>query len=253
MSFLRGFTGFVLKALYRLEVHGIENIDKAGPNAIIALNHVSFLDPPIAMSLLGKDPVFAIDVGIAQRWWIKPFLKFTRALALDPLKPMATRTIINAVRDGETLVIFPEGRITVTGSLMKVYDGAGLIADKAGAMVVPVRIDGPEATIFSRLRRSQVRRRWFPKITVTVLEPIWLKVDPELKGRKRRQAAGAALYDIMSNLIFAHHLDRPHGDRSGDRRRRAFTGPNGPRSKTRSPARCLIAACCAPAPCSAPS
>jgi acyl-[acyl-carrier-protein]-phospholipid O-acyltransferase/long-chain-fatty-acid--[acyl-carrier-protein] ligase len=202
-NWLRDLISIVLRAVYRIEVKGLENIDKAGPNAIIALNHVSFLDPPIAMSLLAKDPVFAIDVGIAQRWWIKPFLKFTRALALDPLKPMATRTIINAVCDGETLVIFPEGRITVTGSLMKVYDGAGLIADKAGAMVVPVRIDGPEATIFSRLRRSQVRRRWFPKITVTVLEPVWLKVDPELKGRKRRQAAGAALYDIMSNLIFA--------------------------------------------------
>ena len=201
-SWLRDFISIVLRAFFRLEVKGLENIDKAGPNAIIALNHVSFLDPPVAMSLLPKDPIFAVDVAIAASWWIKPFLKMTRTLALDPLKPMATRTIINAVRDGESLVIFPEGRITVTGSLMKIYDGAGLIADKSDAMVVPVRLDGPEATIFSRLKRSQVRRRWFPKITVTVLEPVRLTVDLELKGRKRRQAAGAALYDIMSNLIF---------------------------------------------------
>ncbi|HEY5215576.1 MAG TPA: acyl-[ACP]--phospholipid O-acyltransferase, partial [Pseudolabrys sp.] len=201
-SWLRDFISIVLRAFFRLEVKGLENIDKAGPNAIIALNHVSFLDAPVAMSLLPKDPIFAIDVAIAASLWIKPFLKMTRTLALDPLKPMATRTIINAVRDGESLVIFPEGRITVTGSLMKVYDGAGLIADKSDVMVVPVRLDGPEATIFSRLKRSQVRRRWFPKITVTVLEPVRLTVDPEFKGRKRRQAAGAALYDIMSNLIF---------------------------------------------------
>jgi acyl-[acyl-carrier-protein]-phospholipid O-acyltransferase/long-chain-fatty-acid--[acyl-carrier-protein] ligase len=69
-------------------------------------------------------------------------------------------------------------------------------------MVVPVRIEGPETTIFSRLNRSQVRRRWFPKIKVTILEPLQLKLDPELKGRKRRQAAGAALYTIMSDLMF---------------------------------------------------
>jgi acyl-[acyl-carrier-protein]-phospholipid O-acyltransferase / long-chain-fatty-acid--[acyl-carrier-protein] ligase len=77
-----------------------------------------------------------------------------------------------------------------------------MIADKSDAMVVPVRIDGPEKTMFSRLKTTQVRRRLFPKIKVTILEPVKLNVDPELKGRKRRLAAGAALYDIMSNLIF---------------------------------------------------
>ena len=77
--------------------------------------------------------MFAIDYDIAQRWWVRPFLKLTRAMPLDPTKPMATRTLINAVKAGEPLIIFPEGRITVTGSLMKVYDGAGLIADKSDA------------------------------------------------------------------------------------------------------------------------
>ena len=201
-SWLHDFLSIVFRAFFRLEVKGLENIDKAGHNAIIALNHVSFLDPPLALSILPKRPVFAIDVTMSRNWWIRPFLKFARTMALDPLKPFSLRAIINAVRSGDMLVIFPEGRITVTGSLMKVYDGAALIADKSDAMVVPVRIEGPEMTIFSRLKRSQVRRRMFPKITVTILEPVQLKLDPELKGRKRRQAAGSALYTIMSDLIF---------------------------------------------------
>src|SRR6185312_13716147 len=139
---------------------------------------------------------------IAQRWWVKPFLKITRALPLDPSKPMATRTLINAVKSGETLIIFPEGRLTVTGSLMKVYDGTGLIADKTGADVVPIRIDGLERTPFSRLKSDQTPRRRWPKVTVTILEPMKLAVSPELKGRERRRAAGAALYQVMSDLIF---------------------------------------------------
>ena len=199
---LRDFLTTMLRATYRMEVKGAENFDNAGPNAIVALNHVSFLDAAVALSLMEKEPVFAIDYAIAQCWWVRPFLKLTRAMPLDPSKPMATRTLINAVKGGEALVIFPEGRITVTGSLMKVYDGAGLIADKSGAMVVPVRIDGLEATPFSRLSRRQVNRRWFPKVTVTVLPPARLAVAPELKGRHRRQAAGAALYEIMSDLVF---------------------------------------------------
>src|SRR5207247_7701983 len=63
-------------------------------------------------------------------------------------------------------------------------------------------IEGLEQTPFSRLKRGQVRRRWFPKVRVTILEPVKLTVDPELKGRKRRLAAGAALYGIMSDLVF---------------------------------------------------
>jgi acyl-[acyl-carrier-protein]-phospholipid O-acyltransferase/long-chain-fatty-acid--[acyl-carrier-protein] ligase len=198
----RDLLSILYRAIYRMEVTGMENFAKAGPNPIIALNHVSFLDAGIALSLLDRDPVFAIDKGIAERWWVKPFLHFTRAMPLDPTHPMATRTLINAVKDGETLVIFPEGRLTVTGSLMKVYDGAGLIADKTGVPIVPVRLEGLEATPFSRLSSQQVRRRWFPKVKVTVLEPVPLAVDPELKGKARRHAAGAALYQVMSDLVF---------------------------------------------------
>ena len=162
MSALRTTLSILLRATYRMEVRGAENFREAGPNPIVALNHVSFLDAAVGLSLMDKEPVFAIDYHIAQRWWVKPFLGLTRAMPLDPSKPMATRTLINAVKAGDPLVIFPEGRITVTGSLMKVYDGVGLIADKSGALVVPVKIDGLEATPFSRLSRRQVHRRWFP-------------------------------------------------------------------------------------------
>jgi len=192
----------IFRAFYRLEVKGMENLEKAGPNAIIALNHVSFLDAAAILSVLPTDPVFAVDAGISKRWWVKPFLALTRAIPLDPTKPLGTRTLVNAVKAGETLVIFLEGRLTVTGSLMKVYDGAGLIAEKSGAPVVPVKIDGAEATMFSRLTREQARRRWFPKLTLTIQEPVRLTVADELKGKARRMAAGAALYQIMSDLVF---------------------------------------------------
>lgn len=198
----RDVLSIFFRAFYRLEVKGLENFDKAGENPIVALNHVSFLDAAAILSVMPKEPIFAIDHTIAQKWWVKPFLRCTRAIPLDPSKPLGTRTLVNAVKAGDPLVIFPEGRLTVTGSLMKVYDGAGLIAEKSGAFVVPVRVDGAEATMFSRLTRAQARRRWFPKLTLTVLEPVRLTVDDELKGKARRIAAGAALYQIMSDLVF---------------------------------------------------
>lgn len=202
VSPLQDLLSIYFRAFYRLEAKGLENFDAAGPNPIVALNHVSFLDAAAILAVMPKQPVFAVDREISRKWWAKPFLKFTRAIPLDPANPLGARALINAVRDGNPLVIFPEGRLTVTGSLMKVYDGAGLIAEKSGAMVVPVRIDGAEATMFSRLTREQARRRWFPKFTLTVLEPVRLGVDDALKGKARRMAAGAALYQIMSDLLF---------------------------------------------------
>jgi acyl-[acyl-carrier-protein]-phospholipid O-acyltransferase/long-chain-fatty-acid--[acyl-carrier-protein] ligase len=201
-SALSDALSIIYRALFRIEVNGIEHLNNAGPNVIIALNHVSLLDAGLAMSLRNRKPVFAIDVEIARRWWVRPFLRLTRAIPLDPLKPMAVRTLIDVVKAGDALIIFPEGRITVTGSLMKVYDGAAMIADKSNAEIVPVRIEGLEQTPFGRLSKAQVRRRWFPKVKVTILEPVKLTVDPDLKGRKRRLAAGAALYGIMSDLVF---------------------------------------------------
>ncbi len=61
-------------------------------------------------------------------------------------------------------------------------------------MVVPVKIEGLEKTVFSRLSKAQVKRRWGPKVTVTILSPVALNVDPALKGKARRQAAGAGSY-----------------------------------------------------------
>ncbi|TPL75752.1 acyl-[ACP]--phospholipid O-acyltransferase [Mesorhizobium sp. B2-3-15] len=205
----RDFVSILFRAFHRLEVEGLDNLKAAGPAPILALNHVSFLDGPLALTLTNEEPVFAIDYTIAQAWWMKPFLKLTRALPLNPSKPMSTRTLIKIVQNGDPLVIFPEGRITVTGGLMKVYDGAAMVADKTGSMVVPIRIEGLEKSPFSRLTAQHVRRRLFPKVKVTILPPVRLKVDDELKGRKRRAAAGAALYQVMSDLVFrTQHIDK---------------------------------------------
>ncbi|MBZ9991902.1 acyl-[ACP]--phospholipid O-acyltransferase [Mesorhizobium sp. BH1-1-5] len=198
----RDFVSILFRAFLRLEVEGIENLKAAGKAPILALNHVSFLDGPLALTLTDEEPVFAIDYTIAQAWWMKPFMKHARALPLNPAKPMSTRTLIKIVQGGDPLVIFPEGRITVTGGLMKIYDGAAMVADKTGSMVVPVRIDGLEKSYFSRLSSQHVRRRLFPKVKVTILEPVKLEVPQELKGRQRRAAAGSALYQVMSDLVF---------------------------------------------------
>ncbi|GGC12435.1 acyl-[ACP]--phospholipid O-acyltransferase [Novosphingobium endophyticum] len=190
-----------LKLLYRVEVRGAENMPGPGERAVVVVNHVSFLDGVLLGAFLPGKPTFAVNTHIAKAWWVKPFLGLFRAFPVDPTNPMAAKAMVRAVREGRTLVIFPEGRITVTGALMKVFDGPGMVADKADAPIIPVRLDGPQYTPFSRTK-GKVRRRWFPKITLTVLSPRRFAIDGEMSARERRAVAGRRLYDEMSRMIF---------------------------------------------------
>ena len=80
---------------------------------------------------------------------------------------------------------------------------------------MPVRLEGIEAAPFTRLKPEQVRRRWFPKVRIIVREPVMPKIDDALTGRARREAAGRALYEIMSDLMFYTAPHRPDRFRSG--------------------------------------
>ncbi len=201
-NFLAFFLRLVWRMLFRLDVRGLENLPRAGERAVLAVSHVSFLDAPILMSLMGEPPLLAIDRGIASRRWIRPLLKLARVRPLDPARPMTTRALIKEARAGRALAIFPEGRVALIGPLMKVYEGAALVIQKSGAPVTPVRLVGPERTLFSRLDASHVGRRLFPKVTVTILPPRRLETPATLRGRARRRAAGAALADLMADLVF---------------------------------------------------
>jgi acyl-[acyl-carrier-protein]-phospholipid O-acyltransferase/long-chain-fatty-acid--[acyl-carrier-protein] ligase len=196
-SLFRGF----LKTVYRVRVIGAEHMPAAGQPAVVVVNHVSFLDGLLLAAFLPGKPTFAVHTRIAQAWWVRPFIKLFDAFPVDPTNPMAAKAMVRAVQSGRTLVIFPEGRITVTGALMKVFDGPGMVADKADAPIVPVRIDGAQFTPFSRLG-GKVRRRWFPRITLTVLPQRRFAVTGD-SARARRAAAGRKLYDVMSDAIFA--------------------------------------------------
>ncbi len=192
----------ILKLLYRIDVHGAENMPKPGERAVVVVNHVSWLDGLLLAVFLPGKPVFAVNTAITKRWWIQPALKLFRAFPVDPTNPMSAKAMVRAVKEGNTLVIFPEGRITVTGALMKIFDGPGMVADKADAPIIPVRIDGAQFSRFSRLR-GKIRLRSFPKIELTILPPRRFAIEGEMTARARRAIAGRRLYEEMSTMIFA--------------------------------------------------
>ncbi len=191
----------LLSLVYRVEITGLENYYKAGNRVLIVANHTSFLDPLLLGVFLPDNITFAINTHISERWWLKPFLRLSKVFPMDPTHPISLKNLIHHLQSDTKTVIFPEGRITVTGSLMKIYDGTGMVADKSGATVLPIRINGGQYTHFSRLQ-NVVRLRWFPKITMQILPPTNIEQHKELSGKNRRKYSGHVLADIMSNMMF---------------------------------------------------
>ncbi len=149
-----------LHLLFKPTYRGFEKLPTSGPY-VIAPNHVSLIDVLFLHAKLPKDVAFVANEEIAKRfWWIK---KLRTIIEVNPLDPNAIRQIIRKVREGMPIVLFPEGRISTTNGIMKIYEGVGYIAAREKIKIFPVHIHGPERSTFSYLK-GKIKQTLLPKV-----------------------------------------------------------------------------------------
>ncbi|MFZ1642034.1 MAG: AMP-binding protein [Candidatus Contendobacter sp.] len=191
----------LFRRLFRVELRGWEHYPRDGRRLLIVANHLSYLDGALLAAFLPDVPIFVINTHIARHWWVRPFIAVTRHIGIDPTNPHYLKTLIQHLKAGERVAVFPEGRISVTGALMKIYEGPALAADKADATLLPVYIEGAQYSLLSRLS-GMVRRRLLPRIRLTMLPPRRLAATAG-SGRARRQQLGRQLDELMTELAYA--------------------------------------------------
>lgn len=202
-SVIKPIAKLLFKIFYRVEVTGLENYQAAketGKPILIIANHVSLLDGPLLDLYLPGETSFMVDTSHTKKWYERWILSMTNYFAVDARSPLATKHIIEELRKGKQCMIFPEGRITTNGALMKVYEGTGMVADKTDAIVVTVNIGGALYSKLSYLdgeRHSYIKQRWFPKIKLSVMPPTEIKAEKGQKSHQRYQFYKRTVFQLL--------------------------------------------------------
>ena len=203
---LLGTLRLLARALFRVTVHGnVAEFDNE--RTLVVANHESFLDGLLLGIFLPVQATFVVHTQIAKNPFFAWMLRFIPHLVVDSTSPLAIKVICKLVETGKPVIIFPEGRLTVTGSLMKVYDGAAFIAAKMGAVVVPIRIDGAGRSFFGRLA-GIYPLKVFPKIAITIMDRRRIAMPPLPSAKERRRRSGELMRRILLEMLVATRPER---------------------------------------------
>ncbi len=198
---IRSIVSRLLRLCFRVRVRGtLGRHDKL----LIVSNHQSLLDGILLGASLPVQPVWVLHTTIASHWWVRFPMRFLPHLVVDSTHPLAMKAVIALVEAGRPVLIFPEGRVTTTGSMMKIYEGPAFVATKTGATVVPVHIEGAVYSVFSRMS-GDFPKKLLPRITITIHAPRKIQTPEGARSRERHRAGADALRRIMQEAAFASY------------------------------------------------
>ncbi len=204
---MKGLLRVLLRLLFRTRLTGEKEFRFEGPSIVLP-NHVSFLDAIFLYAYLPNEVCFVVNTTIAEK--IGFVLRWVTHIAVDPLNPYALKKIVGEIKAGRSVVLFPEGRITVTGGLMKVYSGIGFVALKTGAALYPVIFRGPEYSKLSRIQ-DKVRARWLPRVTVHVGAKTHLAASRYGSFRLQKKEVSDQILGLLQANLFAARQQEDDG------------------------------------------
>jgi 1-acyl-sn-glycerol-3-phosphate acyltransferase len=180
-EFLMRFLAWLLvHTFYRVDKEGLDRIPSEGP-CVIVCNHVSFVDAIVIAACVRRPIRFVMDHRIFRIPLLNFVFRTMRTIPIAPakedpaLKERAFHEAAGALRAGEIVGIFPEGKLTETGELNVFRPGLQRILEQAPAPVVPMALRGLWGSFFSRSDRGRVLRKirgLFSRIALVAGPPV---------------------------------------------------------------------------------
>jgi acyl-[acyl-carrier-protein]-phospholipid O-acyltransferase/long-chain-fatty-acid--[acyl-carrier-protein] ligase len=200
---MRSILRFILRILFGYRAFNTEALKSPGPLLLLP-NHVSWLDWLFVGCCLDADWRFVVSIEAANTSFIHRFIMLNRlTFPVDTDSPYAVKRMAEHLQAGGKLVIFPEGRLSRTGALMKLFDGTGFLLHKTSAKVVTCYLRGARRLPFSP---NPNRKQLLARVTAHFSGRL---TPPQLTGLSTalaRQRLTRWLYDTMVQQQFEVEL-----------------------------------------------
>jgi acyl-[acyl-carrier-protein]-phospholipid O-acyltransferase / long-chain-fatty-acid--[acyl-carrier-protein] ligase len=196
-SFHKAFAATLLRLASPLDIRGRENFTGG---CVVALNHTSLLDAALASAILPPPLVF-VTFGQPGS---EPARLLRRLFPIEEVRlenPLSLRRLIDAKRAGKTVVFLLPTGASANGA-SEAHGAAAYVAEKCGATILRMDIDGAEASMFALHRPRLTQLRWRPRHVARLHPPVRLEISMSASPRARRRDLGEALRRSMSDLAF---------------------------------------------------
>jgi acyl-[acyl-carrier-protein]-phospholipid O-acyltransferase/long-chain-fatty-acid--[acyl-carrier-protein] ligase len=195
------------KLAYRLADDRIKVARRADAPVIYAIVHQSRIEPALMLSLLPADTLHILDEASARSIWLEPWRELARTIAFNAEHVFVSRRLVRVLKGrGRLAVYFPDA-VEPDVKSFRLYRAVTRIAMQAGAQVVPIFVSGARALPFSLTPAEKAPRRWFPRLSLSVLEPMTIEQLAALNGAGSSNSN--ALFDRVAEARLAGaNLDR---------------------------------------------
>lgn len=184
------------RLFFQMRVIHPERMIEQGP-LILAVNHTSFIDPPLA-GICSRRGVYYLARKTLLKWpFFGPLFPAMNVIPVerDGNDMSALREVIKKIREGNGVLLFPEGTRSKDGNLQPGRAGIGLVIAKTGAPVLPMRIFGA----FEAFPKN-AKMPHFSPVTVVIGEPLYFESIDLEASREAYQLLGDRVMEAISKL-----------------------------------------------------
>lgn len=198
---LRFIAAVLIKFIYRVKVHGQENIPREG-GCILVCNHVSFIDWLVIYGNIKRPVRFVMYHKFLKLPLVGFLFRDAKVIAIAPKKedPKRLEDALNSIEQGlnqgDIICLFPEGAITKDGDLAEFRPGIERMLEKSPVPVIPMSLHGLWGSFFSKMygkglsKPKVALKNWLMPISIKIYE----KWDPE-------QVSAAKLEEYLRSKV----------------------------------------------------